>query len=122
MTGEQRHAAENPIEQSNFRHRGEHRHRMLGEQELDELGADALTRQLVEAGAPGDAGGNPCRVERALAIGGMKAKETQDAKVVFGDARGGVADEAHASCLDVGEPAHIIVDGAVARERTARSW
>ena len=37
VTGEQRHAAENPIEQSRFRHRGKHRHRMLGKQELEEL-------------------------------------------------------------------------------------
>ena len=117
VTGEQRHAAENAIEQSRFRHRGNHRHRTLGKQELEEFGADALTRQLVEAGAPGNAGGKPRRIGRALAIGGMKAKETQDTEIVFGDARGGIADEAHASCRDVGQPAHIIVDGAVARSR-----
>ena len=70
----------------------------------------------------GDAGGDPCRVERALAIGGMEAEEAQDAQVVFRDARGGVADEAHAPRLDVGEPADIVVDRAVARGATARSW
>ena len=114
VTCEQWHPAEHRLEQSNFRHHGQHRHRMLGQQELDELHTDTLTRQLFEAGASGDAGGDPCRVERALSIGGMKAKEAQDAQVVFGDARGSVADEAHAPRLDVGEPADIVIDRAIA--------
>ena len=71
VTGEQRHAAENAIEQSRFRHRGNHRHGTLGKQELEELGADALTRQLVEAGAPGNAGGKPRRIGRTLAGAGF---------------------------------------------------
>ena len=87
----------------------------LASRSLSDFHADTLTRQLFEAGASGDAGGDPCRVERALAIGGMKAEEAQDAQVVFRDARGSVADEAHAPRLDVGEPADIVVDRAIAR-------
>ena len=34
----------------------------------------------------GDAGGDPVRVGRALAVGGVEAKEPQDAQIVFGDA------------------------------------
>ena len=90
---------------------------MLGHEQLDQLHADALARQAVEPGTAVDAGGDPLRVGRALAVGGVEAEEPQDAQVVLGDARGGIADEAHAPRLDVGEPADIIVDRAVARRR-----
>ena len=64
----------------------------------------------------------PCRVGRALAVGGVEAEEAQDAQIVLGDARRRIADEAHAPRREIGKPADIVVDGAVAREPTARSW
>ena len=60
-----------------------------------QLDADALARQLVEAGAPGDAGGNALPGRARPRHRRVEAKEAQDAQIVFGDARGGIADEAH---------------------------
>ena len=90
---------------------------MLGNEQLEHLHAHALARQLLEAGAGVDAGGEALWVGSALAIGGVEAEEPQDAQIVFGDARRRVADEAHAPRLDVGEPADVVVDGSVAGER-----
>ena len=83
---QQRHAAQHLLEQPGFGHHRQRRHRMRGEQELDQLHADALARQLLEAGAAGDAGGDARRIGRAVAIGGVEAEEAQDAQIVLGDA------------------------------------
>ena len=53
----------------------------------------------------------------AGAIGGVKAEEAQDAQIVFRDALARIADEAHAARGEIGEPADIVVDRAVARRR-----
>ena len=53
----------------------------------------------------------------AGAVGGVEAEEAQDAQVVFGDALMRIADEAHAPRRQIGQPADIIVDRAVARHR-----
>src|SRR5262249_59701202 len=73
--------------------------------------------KLLETGGGVDAGGEARRVGSAWAVGGVEAEEPQDGQIVFGDARRRVTDEAHAPRLDVGEPAHIVVDGSVAAER-----
>ena len=87
---------------------------MPGDEELEDLHAHALARQLLEAGARRDARGEPLRVRSALAISGVEAEEAQDAQVVLGDARCRLADEAHAPRLNIVEPAHIVVGGPVA--------
>ena len=53
----------------------------------------------------------------AFAIGGVEAEEAQDTQIVFLDALLRIADEAHAPRVEIGEPADIIVDRAVARSR-----
>ena len=62
-----------------------------------------------------DAGREPGRIGRAVAIGGMEAEEPQDAQIILGDARRRRADEAHAPRGEIVEAADIIVDRAVAR-------
>ena len=49
----------------------------------------------------------------------MKAKEAQDAQIVFGDPLLRIADEAHAARGDIGETADIIVNRAVGRADSA---
>ena len=56
-------------------------------------------------------------VRIALAIEGMKAKESQDTQIVLGNAPGGIADEAHAPRLEIGQSADIVMRDAVGRER-----
>ena len=95
---------------------------MVGEQQLEHLHADALARQLLEPGTAGDAGVHAVGIGQAAAVDGMETEEPQDAQVVLGDPGRGVADEADAPRLQVGEPADIIVERAVAARPTARSW
>ena len=68
----------------------------------------------------GDAGVQSGRIGRTRAIPGVKAKEPQDAQIVFGDALCRIADEAHAARGDIGEAADIVVDRAVRASPTAR--
>ncbi len=90
---------------------------MLGEQQLEHLGADALARQLLEPGTAGDAGAHALGVGQATTVHRMEAEEPQDAQIVLGDPGRGIADEAHAARLEVGEPADVIVERAVSRHR-----
>ena len=57
------------------------------------------------------------RIECALPIRRVEAKEAQDAQVVFRNALRRFADEAHAPRCDVGEPADVVVHETVARDR-----
>ena len=43
----------------------------------------------------------------------MHAEEPQDAQIILGDALAGIADEAHATGCDIGEPADMVVHDAV---------
>ena len=86
---------------------------MPREQQLEQFHPHPLARQLREAGAPGDAGGKPGGIGRALAIGGVEAEEAQDAQIILGDALARLADEAHAPRREIGEPADVIVHGAI---------
>jgi len=75
------------------------------------------TLQVV-ALAPGDAGDEPLRVGMAaFAVGGMKESAPQNAQVVFLDAQLGIANEAHPAHVEIGQPADVIMDRAVARGR-----
>ena len=49
----------------------------------------------------------------------MEAEEAQHAQAILGDALLGIADEAHAACLQVGLAVEVVVDraGAVGVER-----
>ena len=95
---------------------------MDGEQQLEHLHADALARELIEPGTAGDAGVHAVGIGQAAAVDRMEAEEPQDAQAVLGDPRPGVADEADAPRLEIGEPADIIVDACRRRRPTARSW
>ena len=106
---EQRHAAEHATSRSGFRHHGERRHRVRRDQQLHQLHAHALARQLLEARARRDAGVQTRRHRAALRHRRMEAEEAQDAQIILGDARRRIADEAHAPRREIGEPADIVV-------------
>ena len=59
----------------------------------------------------------PARSGSPVAIGGMEAEEAQDAQIVLGDARAGIADEAHAARFEIGKPADVVVHRAVGIDR-----
>ena len=83
--------------------------------ELEHLHAHAFTRQRFEALARCDAGSKSPGVGRpGMAIGGVEAKEAQDAQIVLGDAPVRIADEAHAPRGEIIESADMIEDHAVA--------
>ena len=86
--------------------------------------------RLESPARPVDAGEIAGAVGLALPVGGMDAEEAQDAQIILGDALAGVADEAHASGFDIGQPADMVmhdaagidgkpVDGEVAPFRVA---
>jgi hypothetical protein len=83
-------------EQAGIAHDRQRRHGVSGDQQLEHLHPHPLARQPVEMRARCNAGGEPGRIGRAVAIGGMEAEEPQDAQMVLGDARRRRADEAHA--------------------------
>ena len=80
------HAAEHRHQQAGLRHHRERRRRVPRQQQLEQLHAHALARQLLEAGARGDAGGKPRGIGQPVAIGGVEAEEAQDAQIILGDA------------------------------------
>ena len=100
----------------------ERRRRVPRQQELEQFHPHPLARQLFEARARGDAGVQARGIGRAVAIGGVEAEEAQDAQIILGDARSRLADEAHAPRVEIGEPADIVVHGAVGGRPTAHSW
>ena len=60
---------------------------------------------------------SPVVIGQAVAVMRMETEEAQDAQIILGDARGRIADEADAPLVEIGEPAGIVVDRAVARDR-----
>ena len=90
---------------------------MLRHQELHQLHAHALARQPLQSVARHDHRMQSRRIGMAFTVGGVEAEEPQDAQIVLGDARGGIADEAHAAVAEVGEPADVVVHDAVRRHR-----
>src|SRR5262249_59370944 len=102
---EQGYAAEHLLKQTRLSHQRQRRHGVLGDEELERLHAHALARQLLEAVARLDTGREPFRVGSALAVGGVETEESQDTQIVLGHARCGIANEANAPRLDVGEAA-----------------
>ena len=83
-----------------------------GEQ-LQGLGTDPFARQAVEPGATRDSRREAHGVERTDAIGGVKAEEAQDAKVILADARLGDADEADPPGREIGDASGRVVERAV---------
>ena len=59
----------------------------------------------------------PRRVERTFANGRMEAKKAQDAQIILGDARRGIADKANFASFQVGLAAGVIVQTTVRRQR-----
>ena len=89
----------------------------VGDQEFQHLHAHAFARQRFQAGAGADARLHARLVRRALAEMGVKAKEPQDAQIVFFDPPLRLADKAHAMRRDVVETADIIVHPPIGRDR-----
>ena len=69
--------------------------------------------RLDQSRAPADAGKISGAIGLAGAVGGMHAEEAQDAQIILGDALAGIADEAHASGCDIGQPADMVVHEAL---------
>jgi hypothetical protein len=116
-TGDERHAAQNRSENPRFAHHRQRRHRVRCDDQLHELGAHPLARQDAKSAAADNGGMQAGRIGSAVAVYGMKAEEAQDAQVVLGDARGRIADEAHAARRKVGESPDIVVHCAVVGDR-----
>src|SRR6202521_3915683 len=70
-----------------------------------------------QARAGDNAGKEARRIGSAAPVGGMKAEETQNAQVILSNAPCRIADEADAARIEIGKPADIIVDGAIAGSR-----
>ena len=84
-------------------------------QELQHLGLDPLARKRGNRVCCCLAGLERRRVRRSLPVPGMESEEAEDAEVILGDARRGVADEADAAGFQIGLPAEIVVQRAVGR-------
>ncbi len=54
-----------------------------------------------------------CTVGLAFAVGSMDPEETQNAQIILGDPLRGLTDKAHPPCLDVRQPANVIMHHAV---------
>ena len=106
-------AAQHRDEDAAFRHHGEHGRRVPGQQKLEQLRPHPLARQLRKSATRGDAGGKAHGIGHALAIGGVKAEEAQDAQIILGDAFLRLADEAYPPRLEIGEAADVIVHSAI---------
>ena len=67
----------------------------------------------------GSTGGKPVGIQplRLVAVPSEKAKEAQDAQIIFGDAFGLIADEPHAPRCEIVEPRRVVVDCAIACRR-----
>ena len=59
----------------------------------------------------------PARSGSPDAIGGVNAEEPQDAQIVLGNAKIGIADEAHASCRDIRQAPDVIMHDAIGVDR-----
>ncbi len=96
-------------------HRRDDRGRVRQAEQLHQLVGDPLAGQRHEARGMGDAGGIVARraVDRAEARG--EAEIAQDAQMILGNARLGIADEAHAVRGKIGKAAEIVIERAVRR-------
>ena len=91
---------------------------MRREQKLQQFHPHPLARQHFEPGARADAGVQAGGIRRAFAVIGVKAKEPQDAQIIFGDTLLGLADEPHLARRDIGKAADIVVNLAIGRRPT----
>ena len=112
-------AAENRQQQPAIRHRGDRAGRTFRDHQLQHFHAHAFGGKRGEAGAAGNAGEISGAIRFARAIGGMNAEEPEDAQVILGDARGGIADEAHAPGADIIQSADVIMHHAIGIDRQA---
>src|SRR5262245_54115695 len=91
---------------------------MRSDNQLQNLHAHPLARELIEAIASCNTGSEAGRIRViAGAIGCVKTKKAQDAQIILRDAFGRIADEAHATMVQIVETAGVIVNRAVARHR-----
>ena len=110
-------AGEQRAEQTGLRDFGHRLGRAARDDHFEQFGAHPLPRQGRKPVAQRHAGRQPLRVERPLAVSGVKAEEAQDAQIIFGDAPARIADEAHAPRQQIRQAADGVVQRAVARQR-----
>ena len=99
-------------EHAGLDHQAERGQRVLRREQLGHLGLDALAREAAQPGRGGGTGGERRGIGRRPAVVGEEAEEAQDAQIVLGDARRGVADEAHPARREIGPAAEIVVEPA----------
>jgi hypothetical protein len=96
-------------EDAALHHQRHHPHRVLRDQQLEQLVGDAFARQRHQVLRARGAGLESGRIRR-VAEAGEEAEEAQDAQMILGDALERIADEAHPARLEIGEAAEIVED------------
>ncbi len=94
-------------------HHPQHRRRVGGGEQLEQLLADALAGQLGQMRGEARGGAQAVRIGRALAVVRVEAEEAQQAQVILLDAPRRLADEAHPPRLEVPPAVEGVVDRAV---------
>ena len=87
--------------------------RIFGFQQPQHFLLHALAGKLCETGLLRRRRAQRFGVDLALAVPGVEAEQAQDAQIILADARRGVADEAHASGLEIGDAADRVENLAV---------
>jgi hypothetical protein len=93
-------------------HLPDDRARIGKRQDLEQFVGDAFTRQAFERLARGDDRGMADRVKLAAPETRRKAIEAQDAQIILGNARRGVADKGDTPRGEVGKAVEPVVDRA----------
>ena len=86
---------------SRSRHRSQYGCGILRFQQAQHLLGDALSRQNGKPRLLRASCAQGLSIDLTFAVPGVKAEQAQDAQIILADARGGVADEAHAPRLQI---------------------
>jgi hypothetical protein len=91
-------------------HLANNRTRIRQRQNLHQLVGDAFARQAFERLARGHHRGVAGRIKIAAPEARRKAIVAQDAQMILGDPRCGIANKAHAAAVQIGNTAEIVID------------
>ena len=95
------------------RHHPQHRLGTARFQQAQQLLGDAFRRQGFQLVLRRRGGAQAVRINVALAVPGMEAEQPQHPQIVFGDAGGRIAHEAHPAGNQVFHPGGIVIDRAI---------
>ncbi len=97
-------------------------HRPARRENAEQLGANALPRQLSQAVPLPDDGGDRLAVEVTPRVLGAEPEEAEDAEIVFADPGVCIAHEPDDARLEIGKPAQADRRPRPGCRRRARSW